>query len=147
MIQWNEPWPAVDADGNGMVVNVTLIAPEQDCIGMARAAGRADTDEVLLHAFLLAHGARKAEEMVPMSEVKKWKDNHDNQVELKRIIAGRPDLAERAPLVEKLKRELDNARLRLSAIAEVAEVERARFAPAGLDGPWNAVLMLSNKQE
>lgn len=34
-----------------------------------------------------------------------WKANHDNQVELKRIIAARPDLAERAPMVEKLMHE------------------------------------------
>lgn len=34
-----------------------------------------------------------------------WKANHDNQVELKRIITSRPDLKERAPLVERLASE------------------------------------------
>lgn len=38
-----------------------------------------------------------------------WKASHDNQVELKRIIAARPDLAERAPMVEKLMHERNQA--------------------------------------
>lgn len=38
-----------------------------------------------------------------------WKANHDNQVELKRIIAARPDLKERAPMVEKLLAERNRA--------------------------------------
>lgn len=38
-----------------------------------------------------------------------WKANHDNQVELKRIIAARPDLKERAPMVEKLMSERNRA--------------------------------------
>ena len=39
-----------------------------------------------------------------------WKASHDNQVELKRIIAARPDLAERSPMVEKLVSERNEAR-------------------------------------
>ncbi|MEI6655779.1 MAG: hypothetical protein WCP45_13525 [Verrucomicrobiota bacterium] len=38
-----------------------------------------------------------------------WKANHDNQVELKRIIAARPGLKERAPMVEKLMAERNRA--------------------------------------
>ena len=40
-----------------------------------------------------------------------WKASHDNQVELKRIISARPDLAERAPMVEKLMEEKRQAEL------------------------------------
>ena len=38
-----------------------------------------------------------------------WKANHDNQVAIKRIIAARPDLKERAPMVEKLMAERNRA--------------------------------------
>lgn len=38
-----------------------------------------------------------------------WKANHDNQVEIKRIIAARPDLKDRAPMVEKLMSERNRA--------------------------------------
>ena len=38
-----------------------------------------------------------------------WKANHENQVEIKRIIAARPDLKERAPMVEKLMAERNRA--------------------------------------
>ena len=44
-------------------------------------------------------------------ERNEWKANHDNQVELKRIIAARPDLAERAPMVEKLMHERNQAQV------------------------------------
>jgi len=36
-----------------------------------------------------------------------WKDGHDNQVKLKQIISDRPDMKERAKLVEKLIKERD----------------------------------------
>lgn len=38
-----------------------------------------------------------------------WKANHDNQVAIKRIIAARPDLKDRAPMVEKLMAERNRA--------------------------------------
>ena len=38
-----------------------------------------------------------------------WKANHDNQVEIKRIIVARPDLKDRAPMVEKLMAERNRA--------------------------------------
>lgn len=40
-----------------------------------------------------------------------WKSNHDNQVAIKRIISERPDLKEKAPLVEKLAADKNNAEL------------------------------------
>jgi len=43
-------------------------------------------------------------------ERNEWKANHDNQVELKRAIACRPDMAERAPMVEKLMSERNRAK-------------------------------------
>ena len=42
-------------------------------------------------------------------ERNEWKANHDNQVALKRIIAARPDLKDRAPMVEKLMAERNRA--------------------------------------
>lgn len=42
----------------------------------------------------------------------KWKANHDNQVKLRRALMDRPDLAERAKLVQKLSSELDAANAR-----------------------------------
>lgn len=52
-----------------------------------------------------------AVEMAARAEVERdmWKANHDNQVALKRIIAARPDLKERAPMVEKLMAERNRA--------------------------------------
>jgi hypothetical protein len=49
--------------------------------------------------------------MAARAEVERdmWKSNHDNQVEIKRIIAARPDLKERAPMVEKLMAERNRA--------------------------------------
>jgi hypothetical protein len=44
-----------------------------------------------------------------MKDRDRWKAAHDNQVELKRIIAARPDLKERAPMVEKLMAERNRA--------------------------------------
>jgi hypothetical protein len=46
-----------------------------------------------------------------------WKRNHDNQVELKRIIAARPDLHDRAPLVERLVKERNDAQQSLVMLA------------------------------
>ena len=42
-------------------------------------------------------------------ERNEWKANNDNQVALKRIIAARPDLKDRAPMVEKLMAERNRA--------------------------------------
>jgi hypothetical protein len=42
-------------------------------------------------------------------ESNEWKANHDNQVALKRIIAARSDLKDRAPMVEKLMDERNRA--------------------------------------
>ena len=44
-----------------------------------------------------------------MADRDQWKANHDNQVAIKRIIAARPDLKERAPMVEKLMAERNRA--------------------------------------
>lgn len=46
-----------------------------------------------------------------MADRDRWKAAHDNQVALKRIIVARPDLAERAPLVEKLMLEKRQAEM------------------------------------
>lgn len=52
-----------------------------------------------------------AVEMAARAEVERdmWKANHDNQVAIKRIIAARPDLKDRAPMVEKLMAERNRA--------------------------------------
>jgi hypothetical protein len=52
-----------------------------------------------------------------------WKSNHDNQVELKSIISKRGDLKDRAPRVEKLIAERDNAISRFEALKEFCETE------------------------
>lgn len=44
-----------------------------------------------------------------MADRDRWKAAHDNQVTLKRIIAARPDLKDRAPMVEKLMAERNRA--------------------------------------
>jgi hypothetical protein len=44
-----------------------------------------------------------------MADRDRWKAAHDNPVELKRIIAARPDLKDRAPMVEKLMTERNRA--------------------------------------
>lgn len=48
------------------------------------------------------HGVEYVTRADAEREIEAWKANHDNQVELKRIISARPDLAERAPMVERL---------------------------------------------
>lgn len=52
-----------------------------------------------------------AVEMAARAEVDRdmWKANHDNQVAIKRIIAARPDLEDRAQMVEKLMAERNRA--------------------------------------
>ena len=42
-------------------------------------------------------------------ERNEWKANHDNQVQIKRIIAARLDMKDRAPMVEKLMAERNRA--------------------------------------
>lgn len=44
-----------------------------------------------------------------MADRDRWKSNHDNQVAIKRVIAARPDLKDRAPMVEKLMAERNRA--------------------------------------
>lgn len=59
-------------------------------------------------AFWANHPARLLSEKLER-ERNAWKANHDNQVAIKRIIAARPDLQERAPMVEKLMAERNRA--------------------------------------
>tara|TARA_B110000495_G_C22774718_1_gene453296 strand:+ start:71 stop:322 length:252 start_codon:yes stop_codon:yes gene_type:complete len=53
-----------------------------------------------------------------IDERDKWKAAHDNQVELKRIISARPDLGDRAILVEKLMQENADLLKKLETITE-----------------------------
>jgi hypothetical protein len=62
------------------------------------------------------HGVEYVTRADAEREIEAWKANHDNQVELKRIIAARPDLAERAPMVERLVSERNAA---LKSLAEL----------------------------
>ena len=53
-----------------------------------------------------------------------WKANHDNQVAIKRIIAARPDLKDRAPMVEKLMAERNRAQANsIRQHARIGELE------------------------
>lgn len=55
-----------------------------------------------------------------------WKMNHDHQVEIKRIIKTRPDLAERAPMVEKMMEEKRTAEtLNVAFHMRIRQLERA----------------------
>ena len=72
-----------------------------------------------------------------------WKASHDNQVELKRIISSRPDLSERAPMVEKLVSERNEARAETIRTREfmqrgfdvaAAEIAELRSAIRGMIG-------------
>jgi hypothetical protein len=57
-------------------------------------------------------------------ERNEWKGNHDNQVAIKRIIAARPDLKERAPMVEKLMAERNRAKAHsIRQHARIGELE------------------------
>lgn len=62
-LEWCEPWPARDRQGNEFVANVALRATVHDCIGASRAyaeskgrpGGRADID--YLDDFIVTHWA------------------------------------------------------------------------------------------
>lgn len=80
-----------------------------------RTGNRKATQKVLLklEKAEVAAGVKTSDHLKKIGilerEVTAWKANHDNQVALKRIIASRPDLKERAPLVEKLMAERNRA--------------------------------------
>lgn len=50
-----------------------------------------------------------------------WKANHDEAVRVKRTLLDRPDLAERATLVQELIRERDEAVARVKSLSEQTE--------------------------
>lgn len=60
-----------------------------------------------------------------------WKANHDTQVKLKRIIAERPDLKDRAPKVEKLMAERNRAQAR--SIRQHARIQELEAIIRGLN--------------
>lgn len=68
--------------------------------------------DLLKHAITMERGRNE------------WKANHDNQVAIKRIIAARPDLKERAPMVEKLMAERNRAQAHSIRIANVTRRKR-----------------------
>lgn len=47
------------------------------------------------------------------TEAEKWKNNHDNQIRIKRTLMNRPDLKERAVLVQELFAEINNLRAKI----------------------------------
>jgi predicted RNase H-like nuclease (RuvC/YqgF family) len=51
-------------------------------------------------------------------EVYHWKANHDNQVKLKAAIASRPDLEERAAMIQRIERELSESKEALRELQE-----------------------------
>ena len=67
-----------------------------------------------------------AEPTAMMADRDRWKANHDNQVAIKRIIAARPDLKDRAPMVEKLMAERNRAQAHsIRQHARIGEMESA----------------------
>lgn len=68
------------------------------------------------------------------SERDMWKANHDNQVELKRILTDRPDLGDRAASMQKLRADLAaaNERAEKAAREGIAHYKRANLAEADL---------------
>ena len=84
-------------------LDAATCSPSSDTTETLAAWKRFEKDgqiiELLKHAIAMERGRNE------------WKSNHDNQVELKRIIAARPDLAERAQMVEKLMKEKQQAEL------------------------------------
>lgn len=82
--------------------------PETDnCARVYQTAGIPDAYRVLLDL------CRKIE-----LERDKWKAAHDNQVNLKRMLMDRPDLKERARLIEQLCEERDELRKAADALAQ-----------------------------
>ena len=79
--------------------------PEQEQCGTTHYAGCACHEQGWKNKW------KAAIEMAARAELERdmWKANHDNQVAIKRIIAARPDLKERAPMVEKLMAERNRA--------------------------------------
>ena len=59
-----------------------------------------------------------------------WKAAHDNQAKLKRIISDRPDLKERAKLVEELIKERDEARFDLEFRRELYAIQELQLSEA-----------------
>lgn len=122
-LAWNEPWEARGPEGNELSVHVTIQATVHDCINLQRMTAKAEGrptmggDGEFLIDFMTTHGAWVVEKTIPRAEaereIKMWKSNHDNQVRIKRAIASRPDLAERAPLVEKLMAEVAELQAKL----------------------------------
>ena len=45
-----------------------------------------------------------------------WKANHDNQVKIKRTLTDRPDLQERAHLVQELNKKVDDMQIAIDAV-------------------------------
>lgn len=82
--------------------------PEQEDCGTTHYAGCA------CHEKGWENKWKTAVAMAAQAEVDRdmWKANHDNQVALKRALMDRPDLKERAALVEKLAAERDDAEWR-----------------------------------
>jgi hypothetical protein len=72
-----------------------------------------------------AEFARKLER-----ERDEWKAAHDNQAKLKRIISDRPDLKERAKLVEELIKERDEARSDLAYRLEQYAIKQLQLSDA-----------------
>ena len=79
--------------------------PEQEKCGTTHYAGCACHEQGWENKW------RAAIELAARAAVERdmWKANHDNQVKIKRIIAARPDLKDRAPMVEKLMAERNRA--------------------------------------
>ena len=100
----------------------------------------------MLHLTKLAIEAEAQEWAVESTrakaEAEMWKSNHDNQVELKRIISERPDLAERATLVEKLIKHRDEL---LKAVHE--KMGRAAFMEFFRDDELLGTLMDADRLE
>lgn len=65
------------------------------------------------------------------AEVKKWKDNHDNQVKINQLLRNRPDLGHRAKSVDSLIKQRDEL---MEILVEILDALGATHKPHELEG-------------